>query len=96
MKMRFRNVDTSMPPATAVPTELRASAPGAGGEHQRQHAEDERERRHQDRPQPDARGLDRRLDDRHARAARSCSANSTIRIAFFAARPISMTSPIWQ
>jgi hypothetical protein len=28
--------------------------------------------------------------------ARSCSANSTMRIAFFAERPISMTSPTWQ
>ena len=27
MKIRFRNVDTSMPPATAVPTEFRASRP---------------------------------------------------------------------
>ena len=42
------------------------------------------------------RGLDRRVDDRHALRSRSCSANSTIRIAFFAARPISITSPIWQ
>ena len=64
MNTRFRNVDSNMPPATAVPTEWRASWPGAGREHERQHAEDERQRGHQDRPQPDARRLDRRLDDR--------------------------------
>ena len=28
--------------------------------------------------------------------SRSCSANSTIRIEFLAARPISITSPTWQ
>ena len=64
MKTMFRNVDTNMPPATAVPTEWRASWPAPVANDQRQHAEDERERGHQDRPQPDARRFDRRLDDR--------------------------------
>ena len=41
-------------------------------------------------------GFDGRVDDRHALSLRSCSANSTIRIEFLAARPISMTSPTWQ
>ncbi len=66
MKMIDRNVEASMPPATAVPTELRAPAPAPGRKCQRQHAEDERERRHQNRPQPDPRRLDRRVDDRLA------------------------------
>ena len=45
---------------------MRLLAPGAARERQRQHAEDEREAGHQDRPQADARGLERRVD--HARA----------------------------
>ena len=94
MNMMERNVDASMPPATVVPTELRAPEPAPVAIRQRHHAEDERERRHENRPQPDARGLDRRVDDRHGPAARRCSANSTIRIEFLAARPTSMTSPI--
>ena len=51
---------------------------GAGRKHQRQHAEDEGERGHQNRPQADARGFDRRVRRSSCRAARSCSANSTI------------------
>ena len=66
MKMIDRNVDATMPPATAVPTELRARRPGARRERKRHDAENERERRHENRPQPDARGLDRRIEDRHA------------------------------
>ena len=50
-----RNVEATMPPATAVPTELRAPAPAPVAKRERQHAQDERERRHQNRPQPDAR-----------------------------------------
>ena len=41
MKMIDRNVDASMPPATAVPTELRAPAPAPVAIRERQHAEDE-------------------------------------------------------
>ena len=45
---------------------MTALLPGAACKHQRHDAEDERQRRHQDRPQPDARGLDRRVHDRTA------------------------------
>ena len=55
----------------------------------------ERERRHQDRSQPDARRFDGRVTI-DLPCARNFSANSTIRIEFFAASPISITSPIWQ
>ena len=65
----FRKVAKNIPPATAVPTECRAFLPGAGREDQRHDAEDERERRHQDRPQPDARRLDGGVDHRHAPCA---------------------------
>ena len=34
--------------------------------------------------------------DRSSPASRCCEANSTIRMAFFAARPTSVTSPIWK
>src|SRR5688572_28175425 len=44
--------------------------PGAGagprGDDEREHTEDERERRHENRPQPYARGLDGRVDNRQA------------------------------
>ena len=63
MKKTARTVAVSMPPITAVPMAIRLFAPGAGRDRQRQHAEDEGEAGHQDRPQPDARGLDRRVDD---------------------------------
>ena len=67
----------------------------AAREHQRQHAEDERERRHEDRAQPFARRLDRGLVDRHP-CARSSLANSTMRIAFFAASPTTAIIPTWK
>ena len=93
MKTIERTVEATMPPATAVPTEFRAAAPAPRGERQRQHAENERERRHQNRPQADARRLNGGLNDRLSPRSRSCSANSTIRIEFFAASPTSMTRP---
>ena len=55
-----------MPLNTLMPSERRALAPGAGGEHQRKHAEDEGERGHQDRPEPNAGGLGRGIGDGHA------------------------------
>ena len=95
MKARLRNVDAIMPPATAVPTECRASWPAplanTSGMTPRMKASDVI-----------------RIGRSRMRAAstaasaiviprwRSCSANSTIRMPFFADRPISITSPIWQ
>ena len=55
-----------MPPNTAVPSDCRLAAPAPVREHQRQHAEDEGERGHQDRPQPQPSRLHRRVDDRQA------------------------------
>ena len=68
---------------------------GAGREHQRHHAEDEGERRHQDRAEARARRLDRGFHDRLAVASCSSSATSTIRIAFLADSAISRIRPIW-
>ena len=67
---------------------------GAGRDPQRQTAEDEGERRHQDRPQPQ-RAPSSAAVTVSAPASRRALANSTIRIAFFAARPISITIPTW-
>ena len=69
---------------------------GAGRDRERQHAEDERERGHQDRAEAQPRRLDRRRRRRQALVRASARANSTIRIAFFAARPSSVTRPIWK
>jgi hypothetical protein len=80
---RFRNVDATMPPTTAVPTEVPRLLAGAAGDHQRHDAEDERERGHQNRPQADARRFDAGVAIVIPRA-RSCSANSTTRMPFFA------------
>src|SRR5207244_1730440 len=65
----------------------------ARGDRQRERSEDERERGHQDRPQPQRRAL---IAPSMIEAPCSCAilANSTIRIAFLAASPISMISPI--
>ena len=49
-----------MPLKTAVP-KARRSRPCAAGNHQRQHAQDERERGHHNGPQPQAAGFQRRL-----------------------------------
>ncbi len=58
---------------------------GAGGEHQRQHAEDEGERGHQDRPQPQPRRFLCRIVAASGPQSCICLANSTIRIAFLQA-----------
>jgi hypothetical protein len=42
----------------------RISKPAPGREHQRDDAHDERQRRHQNRAQPDAAGLEHRVDVR--------------------------------
>ena len=77
-----------------MPITLRASAPAPGRRQQRHDAEDERERGHQNRAGTAA--SPRSAPPRPAACPASCSifANSTIRIAFFAARPISMIRPI--
>ena len=63
MKKMDRTVDTSMPPNTAVPSELRAAAPAPVATHQRHHAQDEGEGGHEDGPQADLGRLDRGLHD---------------------------------
>ena len=68
--------------------------PGPRGDDQRHHAEDEGERRHQDRPQPQPRRFLRGLEDAAGPRWCSCLANSTIRMAFLHARPTSTTRPI--
>ena len=95
MKKIDRKVEASMPPATAVPTEFRAPAPApvayASGSTPRMNAND-------------VMRIGRSLMRAASTAAstmerpcpRSCSANSTIRIEFFAASPINMTRPTWQ
>ena len=66
---------------------------GAGGDRQRQHAHDEGERGHQDRAQSQLCGFDHGLSERLAFLA-LLDRDSTIRIAFFAARPITVIRPI--
>ncbi len=95
MKMMFRKVDTNMPPATAVPTEWRASCPApeakTSGSTPRMNASDViRMGRSRSREASIAASMT------ESPLCRSCSANSTIRMAFLAASPISITSPTWQ
>ena len=92
---RLRNVETIIPAENRGADRVPSGRAGAGGEDQRQHAEDEGDRGHQDRPQPEPRRLNRGVDNPMPRCC-SCSANSTIRMAFLLARPISITRPIWQ
>ena len=90
-----RNVDAIMPPATAVPTELRAAAPAplasASGSTPRMKANDVI-RMGRSRMRADSTAAST-IDNP---CSRSCSANSTIRIEFFAASPTSSTRPTWQ
>ena len=90
-----RRVEASMPPTTEVPTELRAPAPApvatASGITPRMKANEViRIGRSRMRPASIAASAIPRP------RSRSCSANSTIRIEFLAASPISITSPTWQ
>jgi hypothetical protein len=55
-------VAVNMPPITPVPMAMAAVGAGAGGNRQRQHAEHEGDRGHQDRPEAQAAGLERGLD----------------------------------
>ena len=84
-----------MPPTTVVPTERRPRAPApvakTSGRTPRMKAKEviKMGRRRNSPASAAASAMERPL-------RRSCSANSTIRIEFFAERPMSMTSPIWQ
>ena len=83
-----------MPVNTAMPIDLRALAPAPLGEHQRHHAEDEGERRHQDRPEARARRLDRRVEDgvpSRAQLARELDDQDGV----LADSAISRMRPIW-
>ena len=91
--MTDRNVDVIIPPMTVVPTDCRAADPApvasASGSTPRMNASDViRIGRSRMRAASTAAStIDRP-------SLRRCSANSTIRIEFFAARPTSMTRPI--
>ena len=74
------------------PQDLARGGARAAGDPERHAAEDEGERRHQDRPQAQPRALERGVDE-VLPLLDSTLANSTIRIAFFAARPISIDEP---
>ena len=50
-----------MPLNTVMPIDFLRAGAGAAGNHQRRDAEDERKRRHDDRPEPFPRRLDRRF-----------------------------------
>ena len=91
-----RKVAASMPPITPVPDRCARAGARAGRDRERQHAEDERERGHQDRAGSAAAPPRAPRPTSTCPAGASSSANSTIRIAFFAARPISVTRPIWK
>ena len=52
-----------MPANTVMPVTARTSLPAPCAEHQRHRAGDERDRGHHDRPQPQAAGFERGLDD---------------------------------
>ena len=83
-----------MPLNTAVPSERRISAPAPEATHQRHDAEDEGERGHQDRPQPQPRRLQRRLEDATGPPGAAAWRTRRSRMAFLHARPTSTTRPI--
>ena len=95
MKMIERKVEATMPPATVVPMELRPAAPApvakARGRTPRMNARDViRIGRRRIRADSTAASTMERP------RPRSCSANSTMRIEFFAASPMSRIRPTWQ
>ena len=63
MKNTPTRVATSMPNTTAVPSACRAPAPAPERNRQRNGAQDESERGHQDRTQPELGAVQRRLFD---------------------------------
>ena len=60
MKMPMK-LAASIPPMTVVPMIWRETAPAPAGDPQRHASEDERERRHQNRPQAEPRAFQRRI-----------------------------------
>jgi len=87
-------VAASMPPKTVVPIDWRLAAPAPVATI-RESPQNECECGHQDGTQTKSPRFHRRFDDPFA-FSRSLRANSTIRMAFLAERPISMTKPIWE
>ena len=88
-----RMVAMSMPENTDHAHHLARFGAGARRREQRHDAEDEREGGHQDRPEAQL-AADSAASTRLLPCSCSTLANSTIRIAFFAARPMSMMRPI--
>ena len=67
----------------------------ARGEGKREHAQEEGEGRHQDRPETQPGPLEGGIGQGTLPCSCLVFANSTIRIAFFAARPMRTMRPIW-
>ena len=88
-------VAASMPPNTPVPMDLRAAAPApvalTRGKTPRMKAREVMTMGRKRRRAPS-----RAASSTPRPSARFWAANSTIRMAFFAARPISTTRPIWK
>ncbi len=87
-------VASVMPPTTTVPRMRRDTAPEPLAVHSGRATEDERQRRHHDGAEAQPRCVQRRIRRCSGRSRNSTFANSTIRIAFFAESPISMTRPM--
>jgi hypothetical protein len=68
----------------------------AGGEHQRKHAKNERERGHENRPQPLARRLDRRLRMLSPRSSRRCVGELDDEDRVLRREPDNVISPTWK
>ena len=86
-------VAANIPPATPVPMALRLAEPAPVLSDQRHHAEDKRERGHQNGPQPQMDGFERGFDQTLALRACRSLAYSMIRIAFLVARPTVVRRP---
>src|ERR1700687_2802245 len=95
MKSKFRLVAAIMPPNTVVPTETRPAAPApratTSGTTPRMNAS-EVIRMGRSRMRAASMAASTMLIP----FSRSCSANSTIKIAFLLDSPINITRPIWQ
>ena len=84
----------SIPPMTAVPSTCRETAPDPCAIHSGTQPRMNANAVIRIGRKPDARAGQRRFFDAFFRFRIRALANSTIRMAFFAARPISITSPI--
>ena len=95
MNSRLSNVESSMPPKTVVPTDWRPILPAplakTSGSTPRMKAT-EVIRMGRSRMRAASMAASATLNPR----SRSCSANSTIRIAFLLASAINITNPTWQ